>query len=290
MLLKLYSKTLKNMKNLAILLVSVFVINPLYAQRWSSAFVGKPESRALYASNVAKAIQNAWENELSSKDKKEMLLDEIIFGKDLEIKETQNIEVSKSGMNNIDEIEEVLGIKEEIKIDPVKKKKIEPSNVVVPEKPKPIVETEIETVMGNTDEVKEAIEKDKIQFKNSDNIPVKKSSLSINSDDIEVDSVYAIPEVNPIFPGGQNAMRSFFAKNIVTPESDGKSVKGKVFIRFMVKKNGEISNIYLVKGLTDACNKEAIKVIKKMPLWIPATQEGKVVNSWHTLPIYFEIE
>jgi TonB family protein len=290
MLLKLYSKTLKNMKNLAILLVSVFIINPLYAQRWSSAFIGKPESRALYASNVAKAIQNAWENELSSKGKKEMLLDEIIFGKDFEIKETQNIEVSKSGMNNIDEIEEVLGIKEEIKIDPVKKKKIEPSNVTVPEKPKPVVETEIETVMGNTDEVKEAIEKDKLQSRKSDNIPVPKSSLSINSEDIEVDSVYAIPEVGPMFPGGQNAMRSFFANNITTPESEGKSVKGKVFIRFMVKKNGELSNIYLVKGLTNACNKEAIKVVKKMPSWIPATQEGNIVSSWYTLPIYFEIE
>jgi hypothetical protein len=115
MLLKLYSKTLKNMKNLAILLVSLFIINPLYAQRWSSAFIGKPESRALYASNVAKAIQNAWENELSSKDKKEMLLDEIIFGKDFEAKETRSNEVNKLVMSNIDEIEEVLGIKEEIK-------------------------------------------------------------------------------------------------------------------------------------------------------------------------------
>ena len=279
------------MKNLAILLVSLFIINPLYAQRWSSVFIGKPESRALYASNVAKAIQNAWENELSSKGKKEMLLDEIIFGKDFEIKETKTNEINKPVMSNIDEIEEVLGIKEEIKIDPVKKKKIEPSNVVVPENPKPIVETEMETtVMGNTDEVKEAIEKDKLQSKKPDNIVVPKSSLSINSDDIEVDSVYAIPEISPMFPGGQNAMRSFFANNIITPESDGKSVKGKVFIRFMVKKNGELSNIYLVKGLTDACNKEAIKVIKKMPSWIPATQEGNVVNSWYTLPIYFEIE
>jgi protein TonB len=67
-------------------------------------------------------------------------------------------------------------------------------------------------------------------------------------------------------------------------------VKGKVFIRFMVKKNGELSNIYLVKGLTNACNMEAIKVVKKMPSWIPATQKGNVVSSWYTLPIYFEIE
>ena len=276
------------MKNLAILLFSLLSINPLYAQRWSSTFVGKPESRALYASNVSKAIQNAWENELSSKDKKEMLLDEIIFGKESESKEIQSLEVSKSMMSNIDEIEEVLGIKEEVMIDPVKKKKVEASNVLVSEKVKPIVE--IETVMGNRDEVKEAIESNKLQAVKTNEISDKKSLMSINSDDIDVDSVYSVPQVSPIFPGGQNAMRSFFAKNVITPESDGRILKGKVFVRFMVKKNGELTKIYMVKGLTDACNKEAIRVVKKMPSWIPASQDGEVVNSWHTLPIYFEIE
>ena len=279
------------MKNIVIILFSLLSINPLYAQRWSSAFVGKPESRALYASNVAKAIQNAWENELSLKDKKEMLLDEIIFGQDSDPKDIKSVEINKSLMSNIDEIEEVLGIKEDARIDPVKKKKVETPTVVVPVKTEPVVESENVTSMGNVDEVKEAIESTKIQpLKIENPATVKKTSLTINNDEIEADSVYSIPQVNPMFPGGQNAMRSFFAKNIITPESDGKSVKGKVFVRFMVKKNGELAKIYLVKGLNEVCNKEALRVIKKMPSWIPAMQEGEEVNSWHTLPIYFEIE
>lgn len=278
------------MKNLPAFLFFSLLINPLYAQRWSSAFVGKPESRALYASNVAKAIQNAWENEITSKGKKEMLLDEIIFGQDLEPKEVKSVEINKSLMSNIDEIEEVLGIKEEVRIDPVKKKKVETPTVVVPVKIEPIVETENMTSMGNVDEVKEAIESTKIQLLKIENPAVKKTSLTINNDDIEADSVYSIPQVSPMFPGGQNAMRSFFAKNIITPESDGKTIKGKVFVRFMIRKNGELAKIYLVKGLNEACNKEALRVIKKMPSWIPAMQEGEEVNSWHTLPIYFEIE
>ena len=279
------------MKNIVIILFSLLSINPLYAQRWSSAFVGKPESRALYASNVAKAIQNAWENELSLRDKKEMLLDEIIFGQDSDPKDIKSVEINKSLMSNIDEIEEVLGIKEDARIDPVKKKKVETPTVVVPVKTEPVVESENVTSMGNVDEVKEAIESTKIQpLKIENPVAVKKTSLTINNDEIEADSVYSIPQVNPMFPGGQNAMRSFFAKNIITPESDGKSVKGKVFVRFMVKKNGELAKIYLVKGLNEVCNKEALRVIKKMPSWIPAMQEGEEVNSWHTLPIYFEIE
>ena len=278
------------MRNIAIILVSLSLINPLYAQRWSSAIIGKPESRALYASNVAKAIQNAWENELSSKGNKEMLLDEIIFGQNSEPKEIKNVDGNKSLMTNIDEIEEVLGIKEEVKIDPVKKKKGENPTVVVPVKKQPTVEPENVTSMGNVDEVKEALENIKLQSLNTENVTPQKTSLSINNDDVETDSVYSIPQVSPLFPGGQNAMRSFFAKNIIVPESNGKGTKGKVFVRFMVRKNGELSRIYLVKGLTESCNKEAIRVIKKMPMWIPAIHEGKEVNSWHTLPIYFEIE
>jgi protein TonB len=278
------------MKNLAILLLIISLINPLYAQRWSSAFVGKPESRALYASNVAKAIQNAWENELSSKGKKEMLLDEIIFGQDSEQREVKNGDTNKPLMNNIDEIEEVLGIKEELKIDPVKKKKVETPPVVVPVKSTPSIEIDNVTSMGNIDEVKEALESIKSQPEKTQKLTNKKSSLKIENDEFEADSVYAIPQVSAMFPGGSNAMKSFFAKNVNSPESDGKSVKGKVFVRFMVKKNGEIAKIYLVKGLNDACNKEALRVIRKMPSWIPATQEGEDVNSWHTLPIYFEIE
>ena len=278
------------MKNFAILLLSLSSINPLYAQRLSSAFVGKPESRALYASNVAKAIQNAWENEISSKGKKEMLLDEIIFGNDSEPKDFQSVETNKPNMTNIDEIEEVLGIKEALKIDPVKKKKAEIAGVVVPVKIAPPVETENLTSMGNVDEVKEALESTKIQPLKADISTNKKNSLVINNDDIETDSVYAIPQVSPMFPGGHNEMKSFFAKNIITPEGNGRSVRGKVFVRFMVKKNGELAKIYLVKGLNEACNKEAIRVVKKMPSWIPAMQEGEEVSSWHTLPIYFDIE
>ena len=147
------------MKNLAILLILIFFVKPSHAQKWNSSFFGKPESRALYASNIAKAIQNAWENELSSKGKKEMLLDEIIFGQDSEPKELQSTEIDKPMMNNIDEIEEVLGIKEEIRIDPFKKKKsgVPVSDILL--KIATPVETEEVTPMGNVDEVKEASKK-----------------------------------------------------------------------------------------------------------------------------------
>jgi TonB family protein len=274
------------MKNIAILFCIILFLNPVYAQRWSSAFLGKPESRAMYASNVSKAIQIAWEEEISTKNKSEMLLDEIIFGQDGDKKIAQNNEISKNATNNIDEIAEISGIKEEL-IDPVKKKKLE-SSAIVPEKVFENIklpETAI-TALGNVDEIKEAIEKNV----KAPEVRDSKSSLVINNNDIESDTVYAIPEIEATFVGGLNAMKQFFAKNIITPENTGKIVKGKVFIRFMVSRTGELSKIYLVKGLTNECNQEALRVVKKMSNWLPATQNGNRVHSWYTLPIYFEIE
>ena len=240
------------------LLIPCFIIitaNLSEAQRWSSAFVGKPSARAVYASNVAKAIQNAWENEFTTtKNKKDALLDEIVFGTSSDLIVRQDIidNTDKTVTSNIDEIEEANGIIEEKK-DPIKKKK----EIVIDGK---TVIVEMNTVPVIVDE------------------------------NVEPDTIYAVPQTPAIFTGGQNAMKQFFSKNVLMPEGNGTLVKGKVFVRFMVKKSGELSRIYLVKGLTEVCNKEALRVIKKMPVWIPAMQDGENVNSWHTLPIYFEIE
>ena len=239
------------------LLIPCFIIitHISEAQRWSSAFVGKPSARAMYASNVAKAIQNAWENEFTTtKNKKDALLDEIVFGTSSDFKIRQDItdDSDKTVTSNIDEIEEANGIIEEKK-DPIKKKK-------------------------------EIIIDGKAILVEVNNTP------AIVDENAEPDTIYAVPQTPAVFEGGQNALKQFFTKNIVMPEGDGTLVKGKVFVRFMISKNGELSRAYLVKGLTESCNKEALKVIKKMPAWIPAMENGENVNSWHTLPIYFEIE
>jgi hypothetical protein len=265
------------MKNLFIVLSLLLIENVTSAQqRWSSAFIGKPESRALYASNVAKAIQSAWENELASKEKNDLLLDEIIFGQESDKKNNQEIEIAKPTTNNIDEIEEVLGIKEKI-TDPVKKGSVTQDSRVASN--------------GTLDKIK-IVETEEPTQKNNNNLGKSKNSigLSIVSDEVEMDTIYAIPQTPAMFPGGANAMKQFFVKNIEAPENVGQSVKGKVFVRFIVDKYGKISRTYLVKGLNDACNHEAMRVVKKMPSWIPAKEGKDNVNSWHTLPIYFEIE
>ena len=83
----------------------------------------------------------------------------------------------------------------------------------------------------------------------------------------------------------------FFAQNLKLPETvKSEDIKGRVFVRFVVRKNGKLDKVHLVKGPHDDCNAEAIRVIKMMPAWIPASDRGDAVSAYHILPISFGIK
>jgi TonB family protein len=109
-----------------------------------------------------------------------------------------------------------------------------------------------------------------------------------NIDEIDRDSIYISPSIPPSFSGGIEAMKAFFAQNLKVPTVlEGQEIKGRVFIRFVVRKDGRIDKVHLVKGPNDECNAEAIRVIKMMPNWLPASDKGDNVSAYHVLPISF---
>ena len=116
--------------------------------------------------------------------------------------------------------------------------------------------------------------------------------IQVNSlDDIESDSIYVSPTVPPSFAGGVESMKIFFAQNLKLPPTvKPEELKGRVFVRFVVRKDGKLDKVHLVKGPHDDCNAEAIRVIKMMPAWIPASDRGDAVSAYHILPISFGIK
>lgn len=104
--------------------------------------------------------------------------------------------------------------------------------------------------------------------------------------DIELGAV----EVMPGYPGGINAMYDFIQKNLKYPESaKDKGIEGRVFISFVVEKDGSISNVNVLRGVCEELDAEAVKVVKAMPKWTPGMNNGKAVRVQYTLPIVFKL-
>lgn len=95
------------------------------------------------------------------------------------------------------------------------------------------------------------------------------------------------------FPGGTAEMMKYLAKNIKYPEvAIQAGIQGKVTLRFVVGKDGNIENVTVARGVPGCpeCDKEAVRVVKSMPNWKPAKNDGKVVKSYFNLPVTFKLQ
>lgn len=90
-------------------------------------------------------------------------------------------------------------------------------------------------------------------------------------------------EVKPDFPGGIDKFYKFVGNNYQTPEEEG--LKGKVYVTFVVEKDGTLTDIKVIRDIGYGTGKEAIRVLKKSPRWSPGIQNGKPVRVLYSLPI-----
>ncbi len=92
------------------------------------------------------------------------------------------------------------------------------------------------------------------------------------------------------FPGGESAMYQYLAKNVKYPEEAARNnIQGRVTVKFTVKTDGSLTDFSVVRGIDPSLDKEAVRVIKIMPDWNPATVDGKAVESTYTLPVTFKL-
>lgn len=107
----------------------------------------------------------------------------------------------------------------------------------------------------------------------------------------ESDTVIFIDvEEPPTFPGGDSAMVAYLKQNLHYPPAEKeKGIQGKVFVGFVIEKDGVVSNVEVKRGIGEECDAEAVRVVKEMPNWDPGKQSGIVVRTAMVLPISFKI-
>jgi len=102
--------------------------------------------------------------------------------------------------------------------------------------------------------------------------------------------VFTFVENPPSFPGGEKALFNWLKDNITYPEQAKKEkIQGVVILRFVVTSDGSVEDVKVTKSLEPNCDREAIRVVKKMPKWIPGKQNGNPVYVYFNLPVRFRL-
>jgi len=105
------------------------------------------------------------------------------------------------------------------------------------------------------------------------------------------DKIFTFAEQSPSFPGGETALQKYFGKNIKYPAVALRNgVEGLVILQFVVNKEGDVSDIQVVKKLGSGTDEEAIRVAKTLPKFAPAKQNGRPVSFRYTLPVRFGLQ
>ena len=110
-------------------------------------------------------------------------------------------------------------------------------------------------------------------------------------EDKEPEKPFVSVEQMPQFPGGDAELMKFIGSNLKYPTIAAENgIEGRVVIRFVVGKDGNVSDVQVVRSLDPSCDKEAVRVVKTMPKWVPGKQNGRNVPVYYTLPVLFKLQ
>jgi protein TonB len=104
-----------------------------------------------------------------------------------------------------------------------------------------------------------------------------------------IEEIFTIVEQLPSYDGGDIAFVKFVQKNLVYPEKARRmGLEGRVFIQFIVEKDGSLTDFSILKGMMGGCNEEALRVMKNSPRWLAGKQRGRSVRVQMVIPITFK--
>lgn len=105
------------------------------------------------------------------------------------------------------------------------------------------------------------------------------------------EEIFVAVEQMAEFPGGQAALMKWLSQNIRYPEAAQQNdIQGRVVVKFVVEKDGSIGQATIAKGVDKDLDREALRVVKKMPKWQPGKNNGVAVRSYFNLPVTFKLQ
>ena len=108
---------------------------------------------------------------------------------------------------------------------------------------------------------------------------------------VMTDGAYRVVDVMPEFPGGDSTLLKYIADSTHYPkDAKTQAIQGKVIVRFMIKANGSVSDVTVLKGVSPSLDEESVRVVKTLPKFTPGKLNGKAVPVWYMIPISFTLK
>ncbi len=154
-----------------------------------------------------------------------------------------------------------------------------------PPPPPPPPQTTIIDIVEDDEEIEDELELEDTEMDEDTEIEIV---------EIEEEEEYAEPEIftivedMPSFPGGEAELYKYLGKNLKYPAmAKDANIQGIVFVTFVVKEDGSIDGVRVLRGIGGGCDEAAVAVVEKMPKWSPGKQRGKAVRVQYNLPVRF---
>ncbi|MGX8712125.1 MAG: energy transducer TonB [bacterium] len=187
-------------------------------------------------------------------------------------------EMSEGFQREAEQVEEEIIIQTDIQ---------EPPPPPPPEAPE--VTTVIEVVSDDKEDIKEVTFSAEVT-EDTKNIEIAPVKIEEEEDETET-QIFTVVENDPEFPGGMEALYKYLAQNIKYPQlARDNNITGKVYVTFVVERDGSIANPRVLRDIGGGCGAEAIRVVKSMPKWTPGKQRGKAVRVQFNLPVNFSLK
>jgi protein TonB len=163
----------------------------------------------------------------------------------------------------------------------------EPVKPPPPPPPAPKV-ADILNIVDNDEEIE-----DELEIEDSEADMDEEIEIQVVEEDEEEDEqqVFVIVEDMPEFPGGDLELQRWINRSVKYPViAQENGITGRVYVGFVVNKVGQVENVKIMRGVDPSLDKEALRVINKMPKWKPGKQRGKAVKVSYTVPINFQLQ
>ena len=136
----------------------------------------------------------------------------------------------------------------------------------------------------------DAVRSEKIEATIAPPPPEYAPAQPVKSSVPDSEKIYEAVEQYADFPGGQSALTKWIRQNLRYPEAAAVNcVQGRCIVKFVIEKDGSISDAKIIKGIDKELDAEAVRLVKSMPKWKPGRQHGEKVRSYYILPINFKL-